>query len=359
MDRQVEKAVETSHKTVVATEKEIGEDAEKPKGPVGLDIGTSFIVAAQNKLNYIHSVKQANAFFTVPKSKFAKSILNKNEVLYYEQGEQYYIVGFSAESFANMFNTDTRRPIKDGLLSATEKDAITVIQALVGTLIQRPKFFGETLCFAIPGEPLNGAGSAVVYHEAMIKRSLSLMGYTPISLNEGMAVVISELADDNFTGIGISMGGGMCNICLSYLSFPVITYSLQMAGDYIDSKVGSSLGEPATKIKTIKEEGLDLSKEPKDRVMTALHIFYDDLIANLIASLQRALTSSDQIPKIAKPIPIVLSGGSARPKGCVDKFAEALKQVSLPVEISSVRLAEDPFNTTAKGALIMAMTEAA
>ncbi|MBF0551960.1 MAG: hypothetical protein HQK60_15680, partial [Deltaproteobacteria bacterium] len=273
-------------------------------------------------------------------------------------GEQYYIVGFSAENFANMFNTNTRRPIKDGLLSPTERDAITVIQALVGTLIQRPKFFGETLCFAIPGEPLSSTGS-VVYHEAMIKRFLSQMGYTPISLNEGMAVVISELADDDFTGIGISMGGGMCNVCLSYLSFPVITYSLQMAGDYIDSKVGLSLGEPATKIKTIKEEGLDLSKEPKDRIMTALHIFYDDLIVNLIASLQRALTTSDQIPKIAKPIPIVLSGGSARPKGCVDKFAEALKQVSLPMEISAVRLAEDPFNTTAKGALIMAMTESA
>ncbi|MBF0508648.1 MAG: hypothetical protein HQK57_06950, partial [Deltaproteobacteria bacterium] len=39
IDRQVEKAVEASHKAVVATEKEIGEDADKPKGPVGLDIG--------------------------------------------------------------------------------------------------------------------------------------------------------------------------------------------------------------------------------------------------------------------------------------------------------------------------------
>jgi hypothetical protein len=34
-----------------------------------------------------------------------------------------------------------------------------------------------------------------------------------------------------------------------------------------------------------------------------------------------------------------------------------LKDISLPVEISAVRLAEDPLNTAAKGTLIMAMTE--
>ena len=56
------------------------------------------------------------------------------------------------------------------------------------------------------------------------------------------------------------MGGGMCNICLSYLSFPVITYSIPMAGDYIDEMVGKSVGEPATKIKVIKEEELNLTE---------------------------------------------------------------------------------------------------
>jgi hypothetical protein len=53
-----------------------------------------------------------------------------------------------------------------------------------------------------------------------------------------------------------------------------------------------------------------------------------------------------------------LSGGTALPSGCKEKFWNILNNVNLPVEISSVRLAEDPLNTTAKGALIMAMTEA-
>ena len=155
------------------------------------------------------------------------------------------------------------------------------------------------------------------------------------------------------------MGGGMCNVCLSYLSFPVITYSIQMAGDYVDQMVGTIVGEPATMIKTIKDEELDLSQEPRGRIITALHIFYDELVFKLVQSLQRALTSTENIPKLKAAIPIVLSGGTAMPKGCRERVEKMLKNVKLPLSISTVRLAADPLNTPAKGALIMAMKEAA
>jgi hypothetical protein len=356
-DEKMGKAEEASDKPVIAKEREIGEDAESPKGPVGLDIGTSHIVAAQEKGAHIHAIKQLNAFFTVPKSKFSKGILNKNQVMHYERRNLFYVIGYSAESFANMFNMNNRRPINEGLLSPDEEEGLSVIQAIVNTLIQKPKNFGEPLCFVIPGEPLDGRDS-VVYHESVIERFLGSLGYSPISINEGMAVVMSELAADDYTGIGISMGGGMCNVCLSYLSFPVITYSVQMAGDYIDSMAGRAVAEPATKIKGIKEEELDLTKEPKDRIMTALHIFYDELVFRLLQSLQRVLTSTDKMPKISAPIPIVLSGGSAIPNGCKEKFEKVLKSIQLPVEISSIGLAKDLLNAPAKGALINAMTEA-
>ena len=76
----IETAIEASQKAVVSREKEIGEEAEKPTGPVGLDIGTSHIVMSQNKGHNIHNVNQLNAFFTIPYSKFTKKILNTNTV---------------------------------------------------------------------------------------------------------------------------------------------------------------------------------------------------------------------------------------------------------------------------------------
>lgn len=352
----INNAIQASQKTVVSSKKEIGEDAERPKGPVGLDIGTSHIVMAQNKGKNIFTVKQLNAFFTIPYAKFTKKILVENDVTFFEKNDMFYILGYSAENFANMFNTNTRRTMEKGLLSAREDEGINVLQAIINTLISKPKNQGEIICFSMPGDPID-APNSVVYHESIIKMFLSSVGFNPISINEGLATVMAELADDNFTGIGISMGGGMCNVCLSYLSVPVITYSIQKGGDYIDAMVGVSVGEPATKIKTSKESALDLGKAPKDRLETALHIYYDDLVHTLLHSLQDVLHSSDKIPKIAKPIPIVLSGGTVLPNGFQAVFEKRLKEVNLPVEISEVRLAADPLNTTAKGAMVMALSE--
>ncbi len=118
----VDTAIEATKKEVVSREKEIGESAEHPKGPVGLDIGTSRIVMAQNKGKQIHTVKQLNAFFTIPYSKFTKKILVENDVSFYEKNDQFYILGYSAENFANMFNANTRRTMEKGLLSAKEEE---------------------------------------------------------------------------------------------------------------------------------------------------------------------------------------------------------------------------------------------
>ena len=64
--RSHKKTVATLKKPVVNTEKGADEEVERSSGPVGLDVGTSHIVAAQSNLNYVHSIQDLNAFFTVP-----------------------------------------------------------------------------------------------------------------------------------------------------------------------------------------------------------------------------------------------------------------------------------------------------
>lgn len=352
----IETAIEASQKSVVSRVKEVGESAEHVDGPVGLDIGTSHIVMAQNKGKTINTVKQLNAFFTIPSSKFTKKILVENDVTFFEKNDLFYILGYSAQNFANMFNTNTRRTMEKGLLCAKEDEGVNVLQALINTLIKKSKKQGEIICFSMPGEPLDSPNS-VIYHESIINMYLTSLGYNPVSINEGLATVMSELANDNFTGIGISMGGGMCNICLSYLSVPVITYSIQKGGDYIDNMVGVSVGEPATTVKVVKEGGFDLSKPPKDRVETALGIYYEDLVHSLLQSLEDVLISTDKIPKISKAIPLVLSGGTVLPTGFKTLFEKTMDTVELPIAISEVRIAQDPLNTTAKGAMVLALSE--
>ena len=106
-----------------------------------------------------------------------------------------------------------------------------IIQALAST----SRTDKEKLCYSVPAPPL-GATEMPSYHQAALRQILTDLGYDPEPVDEGLAIIYSELEGSNFTGIGISCGGGMCNVCLSYLSVPIFSYSTGKAGDYVDEQ---------------------------------------------------------------------------------------------------------------------------
>jgi hypothetical protein len=61
---------------------------------------------------------------------------------------------------------------------------------------------------------------------------------------------------------------------------------------------------------------------------------------------------------VVRPIPLVLSGGSALPKGFRERFEKILQEGEFAVPLSDIRLAADPLTSTAKGALVAALSEA-
>jgi hypothetical protein len=56
-------------------------------------------------------------------------------------------------------------------------------------------------------------------------------------------------------------------------------------------------------------------------------------------------------------MPVVLSGGTAKPRGFLQKFETAIRAGGFPVQISDVRMASDPLTATARGCYIAAMSE--
>ena len=76
-----------------------------------------------------------------------------------------------------------------------------------------------------------------------------------------------------------------------------------------------------------------------------------------LTGLSEALASASNLPKLDRPIPIVLSGGTAKPRGFMQKFEAAAKAGDFPVQISEIRLAKDPLTATARGCYIAAMSE--
>jgi hypothetical protein len=322
------------------------EDLVKPgASPVGLDVGTSKVVVSRRQAREIQSASQLNAFLPVAYTPFTERTLQQqSDIHYFRDGDELVIYGTATERFANMFNAEARRPMADGLLNPRE------------SLVPKARTAGEILAFSVPAA-IPGKEAELTYHEATLRRYFQSHGYRAVPINEGLAVIFAELEDQSFTGIGISCGGGMCNATLAYLSIPSIMFSIAKGGDFIDRAVGSVADEHATRVKVTKEESLDLSRPPRDKLDKALHIYYEDLGETLVDGLRRAISRAEKLPKTERPLPIVLSGGTAKPRGFKELFERTLKSRSLPIQVSEVRLASDPLTATARGALIAAMYE--
>jgi len=325
-------------------------------GSIGLDIGTSNIVVYKKGKSGASVQMESNVFLSVPSLQQTKEILTGNNIQLLEGRCSLYILGNRAEEFAAIMGVQTRQPMKSGMLNLKEDEGINVIHAILNRLISPPKRDKEPLWFSVPGKSIDSPGT-VNFNESVFKTYLANRGYSPLPINEGMAILVSELSEGHTTGIGISIGGGMCNICFAYLSIPVVTYSIQMGGDFIDKTVAGSVGESPAKIKSIKEKDLDLSGRPKNNIEHGLHACYDNLFSVLARSLEQVLSTSDCVPKLRRAVPIILSGGTVLAAGSRDKFASILQKVALPLEISDIRLAENPLQATAKGAYLTAVRQ--
>ncbi len=327
------------------------------QGVKGLDLGTSRIILATLNGPKVDFTPQLNAFVEIPYSRMTEQMLKRENILHQVEGAHIYAYGNRVDEFAKFLNGDTRRSMQSGLLNPSEPKNLQMIELLLTHLCGNAGP-DDKLCFSIPSAPSQN-GSDLLYHERSVQAIFEKLGYKAQSVNEGLAVVYSELKDSNFTGIGMSFGGGMCNICLAYLGLPVLTIATTRAGDYIDQSAASVTGETPTTVRLHKENaaesGFTLEGETSGSIDRALSVYYADVVETAAAALQSAMTESRKLPRFTSPIPIVCAGGTSMAGAFLGKLKTAITGTELPIEISDVYLAKDPFNATAKGALVGAM----
>lgn len=332
----------------------------KPEGlteysqPLGLDVGTSRIVVARNVEKKYQYDTELNAFLTIPYSKLAESLLQREKVFHEVQGAEILVAGNDAQKFAEVFHVETRRPMKNGVLNPQEPHSLSVLKLIITKLIGKPSAPGQKVFFSVPAAGPDGEGG-LVFHEASIRQILIDLGYESTPIAEGLAVVFGELGNCNYTGIGISCGSGLCNVCLAVLSVPVISFAVPKAGDYIDTKAAEVTGEIATRLRIQKEQSFYLNGLNGDRIQNALTVYYQEMITNLVETLRSHIAAAQRLPKLDQAIPLVLAGGTAMPKGFLDQFGKVLSASNFPVKLSDVRMSADALHATARGALMAAL----
>jgi hypothetical protein len=185
----------------------------------GLDVGTGNFVAAKVEADgETFSYKDfRNLFVPIEKSPFVKPMLKKVNAPFVELNNQIFALGKEALEFASVFSSESKRPMAQGVLNPQEQNALPIVKAILKETLGVAEVKGDRVVYSVPGDPVDQKFNAV-YHSGVFSKILSEMGYTPVPLNEGLAVIYSELLDENLTGIGVSWGAGMCNVCCAQMS---------------------------------------------------------------------------------------------------------------------------------------------
>ena len=325
----------------------------------GLDVGTSFIVLSSDSGDGITYKDFRDAFYIIkPTTPVATKMIEKGlsgKVFIKDSDGSFILLGKDAIEKAIERNDTAKRPMFKGVVSAKEKDAKKILAFILKEVAGKAEVDGEKIVFCVPAQPVDQEDEDfdVGYHEDVVKTILGECGYDARAINEAEALCYAELEDTDYTGIGISCGAGMTNVCVMLNGEPTVVFSTTKSGDWVDRMSAVATGEPDSVVQAEKEAGGFKVGEPSDNpVLAAVSAYYDRLIDYTTKQLSIALTDHKSLPKFKDPLKIVVAGGTSQANGYIEKFQEKLNENHFPLQIKEVVHAQDPLHAVSKGCLI-------
>lgn len=332
---------------------------------IGCDIGTMHICTAEQiKDNKVELKKTRNMFVPVDSEFISSAEMSNSDLDFVESKSEnglseVFVIGEDSYRFSNIFNISPRRPMNKGIISPSEISSIDVITLVLEKMIGKSK--GGYCVFSVPAEPIDVETPSILYHQRVFQTIFKNLGYESRSINESLAIVLSECMEEKFTGIGISLGAGLTNCAIVYKGTPALTFSVSRGGDFIDLNTARSLGiKTPSRVTSIKENKLNLDNPTsknkfENRILNGLSYYYHDLIKYVLSCIVGKFEESSDNLQIDEKIPIVISGGTSLPKGFLKVFTNIFSQFKkFPYEISEIRQAKDPLFAVVRGTLIHA-----
>jgi len=328
---------------------------------LGLDIGTCNLVCA--RLTYdqkVETKRLRNSFVEIDDEQRARLALGSLDAVHLKNKS--YIVGDEAVSIARILNKPLRRPMADGVLNPQEKEGRTIVSSLVKALLGEPTEDGEKCAFSVPAQAVDNIKAGTVWHTGFFSNLLEDLGYEAEPVNEALAIIYAECANEDHCGIAISHGAGQVNVAASYKLVGTLEFSIARSGDWIDINSSNATGTSIAKVLKIKEDPrFDLMSPSTldEDIGPALAYHYKAMIKYELKHLITEWMKMGSQLDFPDAIPVILSGGTAAIKGFQELWVQELrkfeKQNKLPFEISEVRTARDPFGAVAKGLLSYAL----
>jgi hypothetical protein len=329
----------------------------------GFDCGTYNLVCCKRDQNnnFVYK-REINSFIELPitNDKFVFNMMKNAGVPLIEWPDAgiAYALGEAAVNIAYTMNQlELKRPMYKGCLNPKEKNAQQIMNIMIHSLIDTATP-NEKLYYTIPANAVNEETDAD-YHSLVLKAMFdsfeddngNKVSANPI--NEALCLIYAELQKKAYTGISVSCGSGMVNICFAIFGAPVFKFSLVNSGDWIDAQTARVTGENIAFINQEKLK-LDLLADSDNMVQRALKSQYQIMIQKTVNGIKEGLEKVGSKAKFSDNVDLVVAGGVSLPNGFDKLFFEAIKNTNLPIKIGNVIRPVDPLYSVARGALLAA-----
>lgn len=346
---------------------------------VALDVGSREMRALRFRQDGSLSARRSSSQFCVLEdAEPLRSLFDRIETTYARCDGQILIYGADAEPFSALFRTPLLDLFPDGRLPDDDPPVRQLTAMLIESLIGRSSSNDAVCVLTMPGEPTTeesvDRGTA-----GFLSRLVKLQGYRPLILSAPHAVVLANLAEETFTGIGLSCGAGACQASLVHRGMELACCSVPYAGNWIDGRMArgrkdyvwdafgykhlntavirmrkeafcnrpdSTDGSPAS------ESGA-FSEDDRQKLFD-LHRGMLEAVFREAASVFAPLVERWNLPR---RLSLVVAGGSARIPRFEELVSAVLRTIRMPVTIQRTLIATDSDFTVARGGLIRAELE--
>ena len=178
---------------------------------VGLDLGTTEFRSIRDSGGDLIARRCRASYLVVKDTPGHRRLLEHAQARHGTCGDDLVVFGDDAVECAAMLDLPVVPLLHDGCLPHGDPVARQILALMVESVLPAAGSGGPICCLTVPGGyALDGDNQSLDVR--FLKQLVALRGYQPQLISSALAIVLAELSDASFSGLGISLGATNCEI---------------------------------------------------------------------------------------------------------------------------------------------------
>jgi hypothetical protein len=344
-----------------------------------LELGSSSIRSLRREDDVLKSRTSRCVYAVLPDSPAHQRLLEQCGLQFTTCDDGILLLGDGAYEHAELFKSPVLPLMVGGRIPKGNPLVRQLISSLVEVILPIAGNRNEICALTLPGGAALDSSSEARADLEFYTRLVKLQGYEPKLVPASQALILAELVENAFTGIGIVFGASGCEAILAHRGDPICHAASDHGGEWIDQKLAEKLHAPSmapvdnsserSEDQAFARESLLSITRRREQLTSAATISGDDFTKHVESLLQETiyelcdalngeLIRSRRAKELPDPLPIVCGGGLIQTPGFGSILASVLQEVKLPIQTLRPRLITQGDHSIARGLLISAELEA-